>query len=218
MVLVRTILFALLFFSVSAMAQTQFDHPCPDQTVPDRSVVICTPTQGALVPGSYIIVGHVTDSLSFTSTLLIDGVNVGSGTQSEILGETGSNIPGPHLITLKATDSSGTISTSVLVYEITNNATPCAPSSTNQTVTICTPQNGDQESSPVELAAVTTDSNPVTATQVYVDGVKAAEGTGNENKVVLAHVLMEPGPHRVTYQALEQSGAIIRKTINITVR
>lgn len=222
MILVRTIFFAFLFAGASAMAQTQFDHPCPNQTLPDRSVILCTPTQGALVPASYLIVGHVTDSLSFTTEVLFDGVNIGGGPGlSDILGSVGSTIPGPHLITIKATDSQGTISTSTLVYTITTNATPCAASSTNQTITICTPQNGDQESSPVELAAVTTDSNPLKATQVYVDGVKAAEGTGNDGgsvKYVLAHVLMEPGPHRVTFQALEQSGAIIRKTINITVR
>jgi hypothetical protein len=68
---------------------------------------------------------------------------------------------------------------------------------------------------------VTIDSNPVVATQVYVDGVKAAEGNGNDdgsNKYVLAHLILQPAPHRVTFQALEQSGAVIRKTIHITVR
>jgi hypothetical protein len=223
MIVVRTILFAVLFTGASAMAQVQFEQPCPDRTLPDRSVVICTPTQGSLVPASYIIVGHVTDSLSFTSDVIIDGLDTGAQPgQSDIFVETASSIPGPHLITLKATDSSGTISTSVLLFEITTNATPCAPSSTNQTVTICTPHDGDQESSPVTLAAVTTDSNPVVATQVYVDGVKAAEGNsdaaGGSPKYVLAHVLMQPGTHRVTYQALEQSGTVIKKTIHITVR
>jgi len=222
MIVIRSILFAVLFAGASAVAQSQFTHPCPDQTLPDRSVILCTPTQGRLVPASYLVVGHVTDSLSFTTELDFDGVNIGGGPgQSDTVGSVGSTIPGPHLITLKATDSQGTISTSTLVYTITTNATPCAPSSTNQTVTICTPQDGDQESSPVELAAVTTDSNPLKATQVYVDGAKAAEGNGNDggsNKYVLAHVLLEPGPHRVTFQALEQSGAVIRKTIHITVR
>jgi hypothetical protein len=215
--LVRTILCALLLTGASALAQTQFISPCPDHTVPDRTVTICTPTQSALVPGDYIIVGHITDSLSFTSTLLMDGVVIGGGTSPDILGDIGST-PGPHRLTLKAQDSLGTISTSILVNEITTNQTPCAPSSTNQTVVICTPQDGNQETSPVELAAVTTDSNPVQATQVYVDGVKAAEGNGNESKYVLAHVILPTGPHRVTFQALETSGLIIRKTINISVR
>jgi hypothetical protein len=44
MIAVRTILFAFLFAGASAMAQSQFTHPCPDRTLPDRSVIICTPT------------------------------------------------------------------------------------------------------------------------------------------------------------------------------
>src|SRR5215467_5682239 len=135
MIIVRSLLFAFLFIGVSAMAQSQFTHPCPDQTLPDRSVILCTPTQGSLVPASYVVVGDVTDSLSFTTDLMFDGVDLGGGPgESDVLASTASTIPGPHLITLKATDSQGTISTSVVVYTITTNATPCAPSSTNQTV------------------------------------------------------------------------------------
>jgi hypothetical protein len=219
MIVARSIVFAVLFAGASAMAQVQFNQPCPDRTQPDRSVIICTPTQGALLPEVWNVVGHVTDSLSFSSDFIVDGVDGGAEPgRSDLVGQVSTNIPGPHLITFKVTDSQGTFSTSALVFVITNNVAPCAPSSTNQTVTICTPHDGEQESSPVELAAVTTDSNPVAATQVYVDGVKAAEGNGDENKVVLAQVLMQPGTHRVTFQALEQSGTVIRKTIHITVR
>src|SRR5262245_64242658 len=75
----RILFLAFTMFSVSAIAQTPFNHPCPDHTVPDRTVTICTPTQSAQVPGSFFIVGHITDSLSFTSTLLIDGVVAGGG-------------------------------------------------------------------------------------------------------------------------------------------
>jgi len=213
----RTILFIFLMTGVSAVAQTSFNHPCPDHTVPDRTVTICTPTQSAQVPGSFFIVAHVTDSLSFTSTVFFDGINIGGGSVSDIEGEVGS-FTGSHRITVQVQDSSGTFSTSILVNEITTGQTPCAPSQTNQTLVICTPQDGDQETSPVELAAVTTDSNPLNATQVYVDGVKAAEGNGDEANYVLTHLLLEPGPHRVTFQALEKSGLIIRKTINISVR
>jgi hypothetical protein len=211
----RTILF--LMTSISAVAQTSFNHPCPDHTVPDRTVTICTPTQGSQVPGSFFVVAHVTDSLTFTSTVFFDGINIGSGAVSDINAEVGS-FTGTHRITVKAQDSSGTFSSSILVNEITNTQTPCAPSQSNQILVICTPQDGDQETSPVEMAAVTTDSNPLNATQVYVDGVKAAEGNGDEANYVLTHLLLEPGPHRVTFQALEKSGLIIRKTINISVR
>jgi hypothetical protein len=215
---VRAVLLAFFFAGASAFAQTSFNQPCPAHTVPDRTATICTPTQGSQVPGSFFLVAHVTDSLSFTSTLFFDGINIGGGAGlSDIQAEIGS-FTGSHRITLNVQDSSGTFSTSILVNEITTGQTPCAPSTTNQTLVICTPQDGNQETSPVELAAVTTDSNPLNATQVYVDGVKAAEGNGNEANYVLTHLILPTGPHRVTFQALEKSGLIIRKTINISVR
>lgn len=80
---------------------------------------------------------------------------------------------------MRVQDSSGTFESSIPVNLI-EAQTPCAGSPTNQTITICTPLDGDQERSPVELAAVTTDSNLLDATQVYVDGVKAKEGLEQE--------------------------------------
>jgi hypothetical protein len=212
------IVFAISLMTTASLAQTQFNHPCPDHVVPDRTVTICTPTQSAQVPFSFFIVAHITDSLSFTATLSLDDGPPGTPTTtSELNIGAGFGLPGPHRITVKAQDSSGTFESSILVNSIAGQ-TPCAGSSTNQTVTICTPQDGDQETSPVELAAVTTDSNFLDATQVYIDGVKAAEGKGRDANNVLTHLLLEPGPHRVTFQAIEGSGLIIRKTIHISVR
>jgi len=212
------IVFAVLIFSTAALAQTPFNHPCPDHTVPDRTVIICTPTQGAPIPLTFFLVGHVIDSLSFTATVLIDGAPLGEpNTTGDLNGLFGIGLAGPHRITVRAQDSSGTFESSILVNSL-EEQTPCAAGPTNRTITICTPQDDDQETSPVELAAVTTDSNFLDATQVYVDGVKAKEGLGRDADYVLTHLLLEPGPHRVTFQAIEGSGLIIRKTIHITVR
>ncbi len=214
----RMIFASFLMISTASFAGTPFDHPCPDHNVPDRTVTICTPTPGAQVRGHFMIfVAHVTDSLSFSATLVFDNGEAipqpDSSDQNTIIGIPN---PGSHRITLRIKDSSGTFESSILVNSITTE-TPCAPGPTNQTITICSPLDGDQQTSPVELAAVTTDSNPLDATQVYVDGVKAAEGNADEANYVLTEILMEPGPHRITFQAVEQSGLIIRKTINITV-
>jgi hypothetical protein len=215
---VRIVFASFLMMSTAALAQTPFNHPCPDHTVPDRTVTICTPTQSAQVPLSFFIVAHITDSLSFTAHVLIDDAPLGDPVSaSEVNGLFGIGLPGPHRITVKVQDSSGTFESSILVNSISGQ-TPCAAGPTNRTITICTPQDGDQETSPVELAAVTTDSNFLDATQVYVDGVKAKEGLGRDANNVLTHVLLEPGPHRITFQAIEGSGLIIRKTIHISVR
>jgi hypothetical protein len=215
----RIVFATLLMVSTAALAQTPFDHPCPDHTVPDRTITICTPTQSAQVRGRNVMfVGHVTDSLSFQTTTILDGQTFPPGTSPDLNFGIGFPNPGSHRITIQVTDSSGTFESSILVNTIDTPQTPCAAGPTNQTITICSPQDGDQETSPVELAAVTTDSNPLNATQVYVDGTKATEGIADEANFVLTHLILPPGPHRITYQAIEKSGLIIRKTINITVR
>src|SRR6266496_2487391 len=54
-------------------------------------------------------------------------------------------------------------------------AAQCALNPTNQTVTICTPADGEIVSSPVHVVAAATDSNPVSYLQIYRDGVKVFE-------------------------------------------
>ena len=49
---------------------------------------------------------------------------------------------------------------------------PCALSTVNPSVTICTPVNGATVTSPVRIVAGTTDSRRVTVMQIYLDGVK----------------------------------------------
>src|SRR3954451_5109628 len=60
-------------------------------------------------------------------------------------------------------------------------AASCTLSSTSPSVTICTPADGATGlTSPVHVNAGTTDSgHTVTLVQIYVDGVKATEASGN---------------------------------------
>lgn len=88
----------------------------------------------------------------------------------------------------------------------------CVGTGGNQTVTICSPGNGQTVSSPVQVSAVATDSNPVKYSQIYVDGVKQYQvysGTVN------ASLPMAAGTHRVTVQ--DSDGTLFKTTIYITV-
>ena len=60
----------------------------------------------------------------------------------------------------------------------------------------------------------TTDSNPVSFVQAYVDGKAAVTQTG---KSLNAQIPMSAGMHRLTVQAQDSTGAIFKRTINITV-
>jgi len=88
----------------------------------------------------------------------------------------------------------------------------CKGAGVNETVTICTPSNGQTLGTPVHVTAATTDSKPVKYTQVYLDGAKVYEVmTG----AVDTSIAMSAGTHRLTVQASD--GAIFKTTIYVTV-
>jgi phospholipase C len=95
-------------------------------------------------------------------------------------------------------------------------AASCTLSSTSPSVTICTPADGATGlTSPVHVNAGTTDSgHTVTLVQIYVDGVKATEASGN---FIDANVAMATGTHRLTVQAKDNAGTLFKKSITIGV-
>src|SRR3954471_12344196 len=97
-----------------------------------------------------------------------------------------------------------------------NAAASCTLSSASPSVTICTPADGATGlTSPVHVNAGTTDSgHTVTLVQVYVDGVKATEASGN---FIDANVAMATGTHRLTVQAKDNAGTLFKKSITIGV-
>ena len=93
-------------------------------------------------------------------------------------------------------------------------AAQCTPNPTNQTVTICSPASGATVSSPVNVVAVTTDTNSVNLVQIYVDGVKAFDSHSNQ---VNTNVTLADGTHRLTVQATDSAGVTFKTTESITV-
>lgn len=91
----------------------------------------------------------------------------------------------------------------------------CALSSASPSVTICTPQNGTTVSSPVNVVAGTTDSQAVTLLQIYLDGAKVYQVAAAQ---LNTNVMMNPGTHRLTVQAIDSAKIIFKSTINVTVK
>jgi phosphatidylinositol-3-phosphatase len=89
----------------------------------------------------------------------------------------------------------------------------CVPSTTNPSVTICTPGAGQYVTSPVLVVAETTDSNTVKLMQVYVDFVKKYEVASSSINTSLT---MTSGSHRLAVQASD--GTIFKQVIYITVQ
>lgn len=94
-------------------------------------------------------------------------------------------------------------------------AQTCTPGTTDPSVTICMPQNGDSLSSPIHLQIATNDSSPVDRLQVWYNGVKRWE-----NPVSSADFFLTTGgggPYRITALAHDVSGRWFQSTVSIDV-
>src|SRR5581483_3413552 len=83
-------------------------------------------------------------------------------------------------------------------------AASCPPGSVNRTVTVCAPAPNALTQSPVHVTASTTDTNPVSTVQVYVDNklvtqVKAAS--------IDTFLNLSVGNHLITVQAWDSAGS-----------
>ena len=89
----------------------------------------------------------------------------------------------------------------------------CTLSATDRTVTMCGPSNNANVTSPVTVTAGATDSKPVTAIQIYVDGVG---GYHVPSSMINTNVAMAAGNRRLTVQATDALGTF-KKTIYVNV-
>ena len=90
----------------------------------------------------------------------------------------------------------------------------CALSTTNRSVTICSPSSGSTVASPVRIIAGTTDVTPVKLTQIYLDGKKIFEQPLSAINVALP---IAGGTHRLTVQGLDTAKVFFKKSISINV-
>lgn len=99
-------------------------------------------------------------------------------------------------------------------YPVAQSAT-CTLSTTDPSVTICTPAANATVSSPVNIVAGTTASAGVTYMQVYVDGVKQQTIYAASINVNQA---MTTGTRHLTVQARLNNGTYAKNSISITVK
>lgn len=123
---------------------------------------------------------------------------------------------GTHTLTVQAKDSSGLFKSTihVTVSGSGGGGGSCSGSSTNRTVTICSPTNGSTVNSPVEVTAAATDSSAVSLMQIYVDGKAVYTKTNTKN--IDTPITLATGAHRLTIQAKDSAG-YFKSTVNVTV-
>jgi phospholipase C len=194
------VLFSIVFMAVIAGSTRAAATTCTPGTV-NPSVTVCAPTQNAIVGTPAHVVASTTDSSPVTAVqIYVDNSLVYQVSASTV--DTYINLSlGNHLVTVQAKDSTGrTFNTKVNVAM----TPPCALSTTNQRITICTPAGGSVVSSPVHLVAGVTDTSPVTSIQVIQSGTVLYQTNSAPLDVYLTN--LTSGSHTITIKATDQAG------------
>ena len=199
-------------FAIGAHAQCTLNTTSP-------SVTICTPTNGATVSSPVNIVAGTTDKSSTVKYLqiYIDGAKqyqVSAGQLNTSLAMSA----GSHRLTVQAIDAAGTIFKSTIYITVSSGGGgggPCTLSTTNPSVTICTPANNATVTSPVNVVAGTTDSNKVTAMKIYLDGVSVFSTSSNQLNTNVS--ISTTGSHRIAVQAWDSAGQVFKSVIYVNV-
>jgi PKD repeat protein len=93
--------------------------------------------------------------------------------------------------------------------------TECQPASTTQaSVTICTPINGTTVEFPVRVTAAAYSPHTITRTELWVGSVKKYQVAGDRLDTMLE---IGSGMHRLTVVAVEPTAALFKSSINIVV-
>jgi len=91
----------------------------------------------------------------------------------------------------------------------------CVATTVNPSVTMCLPTANSSVLNPVHVIGLTTDSHTVTLTQIWVDGKKVKEVSGNS---INASLPMTTGvTHRVTVQAVDNINQVFKQSVYVTV-
>lgn len=159
----------------------------------------------------------------------IPGVQVAAGTATALTDTNGHYslilAPGPYTVNAavngynggaaNATVSNGYDADTNFFLTAAPSSAPCMLDTASPSVTICTPGNNTQVTSPVTITAGTTDSNPVSKVQLFVDG----KGTLTQSGATFnSSTSLTPGSHRLTVQAYDSTGTIFKQTIYATVQ
>src|SRR5437016_280377 len=92
---------------------------------------------------------------------------------------------------------------------------PCPLNTTNPSVTVCTPTpNQVVGISPAHVVAGTTDTNTVVAVQIYVDNQLVTQVNSN---AIDTYVPLPIGPHLVTVQGWDRTGATFKTNVPISL-
>jgi hypothetical protein len=190
--------------------------PCP-QSSTDPSVTICTPANNATVGSPVSVIAGSNSSVPIVSlSIWLDGKRA-YGTSSSVLNTNVAIPSGTHLLTVQAINGVNQIANQKIVLSVPSAVQlPCSPATPDLTVTICFPAPNPMVTSPVNIAAASTDNSASVVNMfVWIDGIKRWTAVGNTLNVSLP---LSAGIRRLTVQAKDSLGRYFQSTEYITVQ
>jgi calcineurin-like phosphoesterase family protein/Big-like domain-containing protein len=154
------------------------------------------------------------------STVNVGGVNTatdanGNYTLTQSPGQLSSNASASGFHTQTQTATLNDYFQNELNFFLSSTFNGCPLSSTDPSVTICTPAPNATLQSPVPVLAGAFDTlAAVTNMFIWVDGVKQLTGSGGSVNTSLP---LANGAHRITVQAKDATAKIFQSTVNVTV-
>jgi Bacterial Ig domain len=185
----------------------------PDTTLP--TVAITAPADGATVSGVVTIAANAMDDRGIARVdFLVDGVSVGSSTTAPyaVSWNTAAALaPAGHVLTARATDTSGNVGTSAdVTVTVTNAADTLAP-----VVAITSPEDGAEVRGRFNFIAAATDDVGVARVVLSMDGAELATLTSAPYAFSIDADAIALGDHTLTARAFDAAGSEASATIRV---
>jgi 6-phosphogluconolactonase (cycloisomerase 2 family) len=187
---------------------------CPLNNV-EPSVTICSPQTTTPSPAR-IVAGTTSSSSVQQIQVLVDGSivfrKVGSNAIDEYI-----DIPaGSHTLTVQAVNRKGQQFSSERTITVSGTGTAnCSARGIFPTVAICSPLGGSTTGNSVHVVAQSVGVTNVSATAVYVDGVRVYSVSGGS---VNTYVTLSSGMHRITVQSTGSDRTTWGSTVFVTTQ
>jgi len=201
---------APLFLYPDQYAQTL----CDVSGAADHSVTFCAPgTITVTSPVRIAVQSKVNQGFVSLMQLYVDGVNKAQ-TYTNQLDTTLDLSFGTHRVVAKARDTNGVFFNNTLNISIPAPQACDVSAAATPSITICTPADGANVSSPLQVIAQAKDSQPVTRMQLYLDGVsKFSINSDQLNTSIPA----TGGSHRISVVSTNVASVTTKATVTVTV-
>jgi FG-GAP-like repeat/Bacterial Ig domain len=179
------------------------------------SVTVCQPQNLTYSNSPLLIKAGATDSTQVTSMQVFVDNHLSFQTSGSSLQKNLTLALGNHTLLVRAQDASGRSFSSPRQVTIFSGTAPATCATPPSTMTICAPTQNETTGTSIHILANADSSNPITATQVYIDNVEVYNDTSGTTYVD-SNFTVSVGSHSIVVKSFDSHGSIFSASVNIT--